>query len=286
MIFLDSGMDESGMDEEDEDEEMDEFEGSDSELESLVSECSSMSTISECSTGGKFFIPPKKKSFKKNLLNLFLIDGKGAGKIKKRGKKKKRKDRRKQHNNTCSKEMNRGSDIAAVFVPSSTSKGKQEDSQTELEKLKTVENPENIPMDAGTVEPEGMSSDSDQEDPLREDSSIMDQFIVVNEAVLDGVHTPDKLQSRSPECEIMYKDQEIQINFIPAQDELDTKTRTGAGSRCAQISFSDPVTGSLAVFPPVFVPEVDLEHLVNIVTEQAEKFKFKAHKIQGNLGKQ
>ena len=55
MIFLDSGMDESGMDEEDEDEEMDEFEGSDSELESLVSECSSMSTISECSTDGKFF---------------------------------------------------------------------------------------------------------------------------------------------------------------------------------------------------------------------------------------
>lgn len=65
MIFLDSGMDESGMDEEDEDEEMDEFEGSDSELESLVSECSSMSTISECSTGGKFFIPPKKNLLKK-----------------------------------------------------------------------------------------------------------------------------------------------------------------------------------------------------------------------------
>ena len=65
MIFLDSGMDESGMDEEDEDEEMDEFEGSDSELESLVSECSSMSTISECSTGGKFFIPSKKNLLKK-----------------------------------------------------------------------------------------------------------------------------------------------------------------------------------------------------------------------------
>ena len=232
------------------------------------------------------FLYLRNKSFKKYILIFFLIDGKGAGKIKKRGKKKKRKDRRKQHNNTCSKEMNRGSDIAAVFVPSSTSKRKQEDSEAELEKLKTVENPENIPIDAGTVEPEGMSPDSDQEDPLREDSSIMDHFIVVNEAVLDEVHTPDKLQSRSPECEIMYEDKEIQINFIPAQDGLDTKTRTGTGSRCAQISFSDPVTGSLAVFPPVFVPEVDMGHLVNIVTEQAEKFKFKAYKVQGNLGKQ
>ena len=65
LIFLDSGMDESGIDEEDEDEEMDEFEGSDSELESLVSECSSMSTISESSTDGKFFIPPKKNLLKK-----------------------------------------------------------------------------------------------------------------------------------------------------------------------------------------------------------------------------
>ena len=228
------------------------------------------------------FLYLRKKSFKKNTLILFLIDGKGAGKIKKRGKKKKRKDRRKQHNSTCSKEMDRGSDIAAVFVPSLTSKRKQKESQNVLEKLKTVENPENIAMDAFTVEPEEIFPDSDQEDPLREDSSIRDQFIVVNEAVLDGVHTPDK---PSPECEIMYKDKEIEINFIPAQGGPDTKTRTGALSRCAQISFSDPVTGSLSVFPPVFVHEVDLEHLINIVTEQAEKFKIKAHKIQGNLGK-
>ena len=63
---------------------------SDSELESLASECSTMTAVSELSMGDEEF------------------GGEGSGKIKRRGRmKKKRKDRRKLHEGKCSKEQHR-----------------------------------------------------------------------------------------------------------------------------------------------------------------------------------
>ena len=77
--------------------------GSDSELESLVSECSTMSAVSENSSscGGG------------------LVGGgeAGAGKRKRRGKKKKRKEKRKAHEGKCSKEQPRMSDLAVLAQP-------------------------------------------------------------------------------------------------------------------------------------------------------------------------
>ena len=69
---------------------------SDSELESLVSECSTMTAASEASSLGDM--------------------GEGAGKRKRRGKKKKRKDRRKHHAGKCSKEQHRQSDLAMLIT--------------------------------------------------------------------------------------------------------------------------------------------------------------------------
>ena len=71
---------------------------SDSELESLVSECSTMTAASETSSlasGG---------------------EGEGCGKKKRRGKKKKRKDRRKAHAGKCSKEQPRSSDLSLLVT--------------------------------------------------------------------------------------------------------------------------------------------------------------------------
>ena len=63
---------------------------SDSELESLASECSTMTAVSELSMGDEEF------------------GGEGSGKIKRRGRmKKKKKDRRKLHEGKCSKEQHR-----------------------------------------------------------------------------------------------------------------------------------------------------------------------------------
>ena len=69
---------------------------SDSELESLVSECSTMTAASEASSLGDM--------------------GEGCGKRKRRGKKKKRKDRRKHHAGKCSKEQHRQSDLAMLIT--------------------------------------------------------------------------------------------------------------------------------------------------------------------------
>ena len=62
---------------------------SDSELESLASECSTMTTVSELSMGDED------------------VGGDAPGKIKRRGMKKKRKDRRRLHGGKCSKEQPR-----------------------------------------------------------------------------------------------------------------------------------------------------------------------------------
>ena len=62
---------------------------SDSELESLASECSTMTAVSELSMGDED------------------VGGDGPGKIKRRGMKKKRKDRRRLHGGKCSKEQPR-----------------------------------------------------------------------------------------------------------------------------------------------------------------------------------
>ena len=63
---------------------------SDSELESLASECSTMTAVSELSMGDE------------------ELGGEGSGKIKRRGRmKKKKKDRRKLHEGKCSKEQHR-----------------------------------------------------------------------------------------------------------------------------------------------------------------------------------
>ena len=62
---------------------------SDSELESLASECSTMTAVSELSMGDEDG------------------GGDGPGKIKRRGMKKKRKDRRRLHGGKCSKEQHR-----------------------------------------------------------------------------------------------------------------------------------------------------------------------------------
>ena len=224
------------------------------------------------------------KFFHENNCMSCLLDGKGVGKIKKRGRKKKRKDRRKLHNDTCSKEMSRGSDIVAVFVHPGAIQKQQNGSQDNLKitDLKSSVNPEqysNINKEpVSTVEPGDSLS---HETFLSGDRSSKDSFVVINEAVLDGVLTPGTVHN-SPECVMMYKDSEIEINFIPTEKN---QPRIGAGSRCAQISFNDSVTGTQAVFPPVFVPEVDLEHLVNLVAEQAEKFKVKTHKLQLSRGK-
>jgi len=69
---------------------------SDSELESLASECSTMTAVSELSMGDED------------------VGGDATGKIKKRGMKKKRKDRRRQHGGKCSKEQPRSSDLAIM----------------------------------------------------------------------------------------------------------------------------------------------------------------------------
>ena len=45
------------------------------------------------------------------------------------------------------------------------------------------------------------------------------------------------------------------------------------------------VTGDSAVFPAVHITEPEVEHLVNILTEQADKYKRKCHKIQTGLGR-
>ena len=62
---------------------------SDSELESLASECSTMTAVSELSMGDE------------------EVGGEAPGKIKRRGMKKKRKDRRRSHGGKCSKEQHR-----------------------------------------------------------------------------------------------------------------------------------------------------------------------------------
>ena len=77
--------------------------GSDSELESLASECSTMSAVSENSSVGTG------------------EESEGVGKKKRRGRKKKRKNRRKAHVGKCSKEQHRVSDLA-MLSHSSTEK--------------------------------------------------------------------------------------------------------------------------------------------------------------------
>ena len=97
---------------------------SDSELESLVSECSTMTAASETSSlasGG---------------------EGEGCGKKKRRGKKKKRKDRRKAHAGKCSKEQPRSSDLS-LLVPDNTEDlepaEEREVTNTEDEKVRVVQ---------------------------------------------------------------------------------------------------------------------------------------------------
>ena len=84
---------------------------SDSELESLVSECSTMTAASETSSLGDL--------------------GEGTGKKKRRGKKKKRKDRRKQHAGKCTKEQHRQSDLA-MLITDDTEDTEESKSKTEL----------------------------------------------------------------------------------------------------------------------------------------------------------
>merc|ERR1719234_2502265 len=70
---------------------------SDSELESLASECSTMTAVSELSMGDEDG-----------------LGGDGPGKIKRRVMKKKRKDRRRLHGGKCSKEQHRSSDLSDI----------------------------------------------------------------------------------------------------------------------------------------------------------------------------
>ena len=90
---------------------------SDSELESLVSECSTMTAASETSSLAS------------------AGEAEGCGKKKRRGKKKKRKDRRKAHAGKCSKEQPRMSDLSLLV-----NEGDNDEEKVEKEKVQVAEN--------------------------------------------------------------------------------------------------------------------------------------------------
>ena len=114
-----------------------------------------------------------------------------------------------------------------------------------------------------------------------EDIDTSEQFVLVNESVLEKVDSSID-EDGDDLNEILYKDDELEIYFV---SETAGVERIGSGSRCTQFSFLDGVTGEYTVFPPVFISETEVEHLINIVQERADRFKAKSHKVQPSLGK-
>jgi len=278
------------------------LEGSDSELESLVSECSTMSTVSDVSVDGRG-------------------SGAGKGKIKKRGKKKKRKDRRKQHTGKCSKEMCRGSDIGGAVRGLDTTPGEADISDANPD----ITNSCMIPIAEAALAPPADSSalhenaspaptttEEQETSAVVEDGAVIDEnveidfvveedadmeaassytdddYVEVNEADLDWALAQSQAATATGETDggsnvIIHKDDEVEVVFIQDDGGHQDQERIGRGDRPASVSFLDKVTGTSAKFPVVHIEEDEAQHLVNVVLHQASKYKLKFHNVAAEL---
>ena len=72
------------------------------------------------------------------------------------------------------------------------------------------------------------------------------------------------------------------MNIILADPNWD---RIGSGDRCVQFSFCDIFSGETAAFPPVFIVEYEVEHLTNVLTQLANKYKEKFYSQKPTRGK-